>query len=103
MTRVNELHKKWLKKPSYAKAHAAMEPEFRLAIELIEARTRAGLTQTELAKRMKTTRTVIARLESGRAKPSTSTLHKVAEATGSRLMISLQPGNKSRRGKTRAA
>ena len=103
MTKVQDLHKKWMKKPSYAKAHAALEPEFRLASEVIEARSRAGLTQLELAKIMKTTRTVIARLESGRAKPSTSTLQRLAAATGSRLTISLQPVARRKGSKTKAA
>ena len=40
---------------------------------------------------MHTTRTVIARLESGRGKPSTRTLERFAEATGSRLRIVLEP------------
>ena len=37
--------------------------EFDLAHSLVEARTRAGFTQAELAKRMKTTQSVVARLE----------------------------------------
>jgi hypothetical protein len=40
---------------------------------------------------MGTKRTVIARLESGRAKPSTRTLERYAEATGRRLKISFEP------------
>ncbi len=40
---------------------------------------------------MKTTRTVISRLESGRMKPSTRTLEKFAHATGHRLKITFEP------------
>ena len=58
-----------------------------MARALIEARTRAGLTQAELAARMKTTQSAAARLESGRTPPSTRTLEKVARATGTRLRI----------------
>jgi ribosome-binding protein aMBF1 (putative translation factor) len=58
---------------------------------MIEARTRAGLMQDELASRMDTSRTVIARLESGRSLPSTRTLKRFAAATGSRLAISFVP------------
>ena len=39
---------------------------------------------------MGTTQTVIARLESGRVKPSTRTLERLAQATGSRLKISFE-------------
>ena len=92
MTSIDRLHKKWMKhRPGYAKAVAALNPEFQLAQQLIEARARAGLTQDELAARMQTTRTVIARLESGRVMPSTRTLERFASATGSRLKISLEP------------
>jgi transcriptional regulator with XRE-family HTH domain len=56
---------------------------------MIEAR--ADLTQQQLAERMHTTRAVIARLESGRLKPSTRTLECLAAATGSRLRISVEP------------
>ncbi|MGH8585945.1 MAG: helix-turn-helix domain-containing protein [Gammaproteobacteria bacterium] len=54
---------------------------------MIEARSRAGLTQDELAKRMGTTQPVVARLESGRIRPSTRTLERLARATGSRLIF----------------
>jgi len=58
---------------------------------MIAARARAGLPQEPVAERMQTTRTVIARLESGRGKPSTPTLERFAEATGSRLRILFEP------------
>ena len=97
MTRVADLHGKWMKEPGYAKAYAELETEFALAREMIEARTRAGLTQDELASRMDTSRTVIARLESGRYLPSTRTLKRFAAATGSRLAISFVPAPKQPR------
>jgi ribosome-binding protein aMBF1 (putative translation factor) len=87
----DELHAKWMKEPKYRKAYENLEEEFRLASALIEARARAGLTQEELAQRMKTKQAVIARLESGRTKPSTRTLERIAEATGHRLRISFEP------------
>ena len=92
MTRVDDLHKKWLKeRPGYAKAVADLEEEFQLAREMIGARARAGLTQDQLAARMKTTRTVVSRLESGRMKPSTRTLERFSKATGHKLKISFEP------------
>jgi transcriptional regulator with XRE-family HTH domain len=77
--------------PDYRAEYAALEQEFALAAALIEARARAGLTQEELAKRMSTTQAAIARLESGRFKPSTRTLERFAKATGTRLKISFEP------------
>ncbi len=91
MARIRELHEKWLKEPKYRKAYEALEEEFALASALIEVRNRAGLTQAELARKMGTTQPVVARLESGRARPSMRTLERVAEATGSRLLIGFAP------------
>jgi ribosome-binding protein aMBF1 (putative translation factor) len=90
--RVSDLHKKWMKNdPEYARQYGALEGEFGLASAMIAARTRAGLTQEQLAKCMKTTQAVVARLESGRVKPSTRTLERFAKATGMRVRISFEP------------
>ena len=89
--RVDDLHKKWMKDSKYRREYQALQEKFSLVAVLIEARTRAGLTQEQLAQRMKTTQAVIARLEGGGSKPSTRTLERYAEATGSRLRISFEP------------
>ena len=81
----------WRKDPKYVAAYDALEEEFSLARVMIEARAHAGLTQEQLANRMHTTQAVIARLESGRVKPSTRTLERLAAATGMRLRISFEP------------
>ncbi len=81
----------WRKDPDYVQAFDAAEGEFSMAAALIEARTRADLSQAELAKRMGTTQSAIARLESGRFHPSQQTLEKLARATGTRLRISFEP------------
>jgi len=62
-----------------------------LASALIDARKRAGLTQNELTRKMGTTEPVVARLESGRGRSSMRNLERLAEATGSRLSIRLEP------------
>ena len=89
--RVDALHKTWMKDSKYRREYEALEEEFSLVAALIEARTRAGLTQEQVAQRMKTTQAVIARLEGGGSKPSTRTLERYAEATGSRLRITFEP------------
>lgn len=91
MSKLSELHEKWSREPDYRAAYDRLGPEFELSRSLIEARTRAKLTQAELAERMQTTQSVIARLESGRSRPSTRTLEKIARATGTRLRISFDP------------
>ena len=59
--------------------------------EALEAlgRTTPRLTQEELARRLGTTQSAIARLEGGRVSPSFATLRRYAEATGTRLTVGL--------------
>ena len=91
MTKVRDLHAEWMTDPEYRIEYERLGPEFALAQALIEARTQAGLTQEELARRMNTTQSVVARLEGGHGRPSTRTLEKIAQATGMRLKISFEP------------
>jgi len=101
MTRLKTLHKKWMKDPEYRTEYDRLEEEFALASALIEARSRAGLTQEELAKRMATSQSAIARLESGRTIPSGSTLKRFARATGTRLRIAFEPMRSNSVGRNR--
>ena len=80
-----------MKDPEYRKEYDALEDEFMLIAAVAKARLRAGLSRAQLAKRMKTTQSTIARLESGRGLPSTRTLGRFAKATGHRLKISFEP------------
>ena len=91
MSTLDQLQERWSRNAEYREACERLAPEFDLARTLIEARTRAGITQAELAARMKTTQSAVARLESGRVPPSTRTLEKVARATGTRLRIHFDP------------
>jgi ribosome-binding protein aMBF1 (putative translation factor) len=91
MARVTDLHKRWMKQAKYRKEYDALEKEFVLASAVIEARNRAGLSQRALARKMGTTQPVVARLESGRARPSLRTLERFAEAPGSLMRISFMP------------
>ena len=89
MTDVKKLHGRWSRGAAYQKAYTALADEFELAAELITARTRAGLSQTDIARRMRTTQSAVARIESGRHWPSRRTLERFAKATGTRLVIRL--------------
>ena len=93
MTKLNDLHKKWMQEPEYRQTYNALEEEFALASALLRARADADMTQEQVAEAMGTTQTVIARLESGRIMPSTRTLQRFAKATGMRLRISFEPEN----------
>lgn len=89
MTDVRTLKKKWMKNPQIRSHYEAQAPEFAIARVLIEARTRVGLTQEEIAERMGTTQSAVARLESGRSLPSIKSLYRYARATGTRPVIQL--------------
>jgi ribosome-binding protein aMBF1 (putative translation factor) len=91
MTKVKDLHRDWMKSPKYKAEYQALAEEFDLARTLIEARVHAKLSQTQLAKRMQTSQSYVARLESGAVKPSTDALERFARATGFRLKISFEP------------
>ena len=88
---VEESFAEWHKDPEYMKEYDALEEEFALANTLIGARVHADLSQAEVAERMGTSQSAIARLESGRSRPSTRTLRKFAEATGMKLRFVLEP------------
>jgi ribosome-binding protein aMBF1 (putative translation factor) len=88
---VEEAIARWRKEPGYVKEYDEVDPEFSLVAEIIKVRAAVGLTQQQLAKRMKTTQAAVARLESGRSLPSTRTLKRFANATGHRLKITFEP------------
>lgn len=93
---VADAAKEWLKNPKIAEAYDALEEEFALAEALIKARAEASMTQEDVAKAMGTTQAAIARLESGRSMPSTRTLQRFAEATGTKLRIHFEKPKSTR-------
>lgn len=68
-----------------------LDEEFRFLDEFLKARAAAGVTQAEVAERIGTTQSAVARLESGKGKhsPSIATLQKYAHALGCRLELRL--------------
>jgi DNA-binding XRE family transcriptional regulator len=62
-------------------------PDSSIQQRMIETRVRAGLTQDQLARRLGTTQSSIARLEGGRRMPNLKLLERLAEATGSVLVV----------------
>jgi transcriptional regulator with XRE-family HTH domain len=58
---------------------------------LRESRTRAGITQSELARRLGVSQAAVAKLEAPRANPTIATLEAALRATGSQLVLSTEP------------
>lgn len=89
MKRHAELKREILSQPEARAEYDRLAPEFELIESLLRARIGAGLTQAQLAKKMGTSQSVIARLEGGNSAPTLSTLRRYAAATGTRLRVSL--------------
>jgi DNA-binding transcriptional regulator YiaG len=71
----------------FRREYESLNEEFSVAAQLIEARMKANLTQEEVARRMGTTQSVVARLESGSPLPSLRSLKRYASAIGGKLEI----------------
>ena len=87
----DEVFAGWRKQPGYKRAYDELEEEFAIMAALIEARAAARLSQTDIAERMNTTQSVVARLEGRGHRASLTTLRSYAKATGHRLRITLEP------------
>jgi transcriptional regulator with XRE-family HTH domain len=68
-----------------------------------ESRSRAGLTQAELAKRVGTSQPAIARYERARSLPDLATLHRIVEACGLELRLELAERDGQRQAQSRIA
>jgi len=88
-----EHRKELMEDPEVSQAYLELQPEFAIIRKIIEARIKRGMTQAELAKRMKTRQSAISRLESGRANPSLNFLKRLAQALNFRLEIRFLPEN----------
>lgn len=89
MTKITDLKKRLMDNPEFREEYEKADAEFAIIEALVRARSRAKLSQAELAKRIGTTQSAIARLEGGGVSPSLSTLRRYAEATGTRLQVDL--------------
>jgi DNA-binding XRE family transcriptional regulator len=89
MKSLKDVKAQLLQDPEVSAEYEKQQPEFAIARELIAARVRAGMTQAELAQRMSTTQSTIARLESGRMMPSMRTFARYAQATNCHTVVRL--------------
>ena len=80
-----------LARPKVKKAYDDLAEEFAFLDEVLKARAESGLSQAEVAARVGTTQSAIARLESTAPKhsPSIATLRRYAKAMGYKLEIRL--------------
>ena len=91
MKSLKDVKAQLLAKPAVRPAYDAQAPEFALASELIAAPTQTGLTQGDVAARICTTQSVVARIESDRGTPSMRTVQRFASAVGARAVVRMEP------------
>lgn len=89
MTSLSALMKKILKDPIVRAEYERLGPEFELIHKLIEKRLQRGYTQADLARKMNTKQSAIARLESGSYNMTLAFLDRAARALDTRVVISL--------------
>ena len=92
MTSLAKLRHELLTDPEVRAEYDRLGPIFAIVGELIDARQAAGLTQAQIAARMGTTQSVIARLEKARHMPSFDLVARYAAAVGRRVDMRLVPG-----------
>ncbi len=91
MTNLATLRSKLLTDPDVKAEYDRLGPIFAVVGEMIEARQEAGLTQAEVASRMGTTQSVVARLETARHMPTFDLVARYAAAIGRRIDVHLVP------------
>ncbi len=91
MTSLARLKQDLLVDPAVKAEYDRLGPIFAIVGEMIEARQAAGLTQTDVAVRMGTTQSVVARLENARHMPTFDMIARYAAAIGRRLDVHLVP------------
>lgn len=89
MTNYSDLKAQMLKDPEVSRYYKELGPEFAVVRAIIKRRLQKELTQAQLAKKIGTKQSAVARLESGHYNPSLSFLRKVASALDAELKISI--------------
>jgi ribosome-binding protein aMBF1 (putative translation factor) len=91
MTRLADLKKTLMQNDEFRAEYEKADAEFQIVEALVRARRDGNISQAELAKRMGTTQSAVARLEAGGVSPSLATLRRYAAAAGLKLEINLVP------------
>ena len=90
MKNFREMLEKALKNPEFKKAYDDLDVEFKILDALMLARTERGLTQKQIAEKIGTKQSAIARFESGMHSPTIPFLKKLAEGLGLKLVIEIE-------------
>lgn len=92
----SEYKKKALEDPQVKAEYDALQPEYDIIRELIQARNSLHITQTELATRTGITQADISRIENGTRNPSLNMINKLARGLGMELRLEFIPTTEER-------
>jgi transcriptional regulator with XRE-family HTH domain len=100
-----ELKSRALEREDVKAEYDRLEEEVAFLDEFLKARSSAGMSQAEVAEKMGTTQSAVARLESGKGRhsPSLATLRKYANAIGYRIDLKLVREIKTQKGERRTS
>jgi transcriptional regulator with XRE-family HTH domain len=91
MSDVRDLTEELMLDPEFRKEYESLQPEMDIKRAILNARIRAGMTQTELSKKSGISQADISRLENGSRNPSIALLKRLANAMDSTLKIEFVP------------
>ncbi len=91
MSDLQELTNELMQDEEFRAEYEALQPEMDITRAMVNARIRAGLTQTELSKKTGISQADISRLENGTRNPSLALLKRLAEAMNTTLRIEFVP------------
>lgn len=91
MSDLQELTNELMQDPEFKKEYEALQPDMDITRAILDARIKAGMTQTELSEKSGISQADICRLEKGTRNPSIALLKRLAEAMDSTLRIEFIP------------
>ena len=86
----SEVRRQMFARPGVKAAYDALAPRYALISAMLDARSRRGMTQTEIARRAGTTQSAIARFESGKSNPTLDFAARLSKAVGAKLEVRLK-------------
>ncbi|MFA5169722.1 MAG: helix-turn-helix transcriptional regulator [Candidatus Paceibacterota bacterium] len=87
MTNFEKHFKEQLKDPAFKKEFEKEYQKIKLAYEISQLRKKKNMSQVELAQKIGTTQSVVARMEAGKQNLSVDTLSKIASAFNCEVKI----------------
>lgn len=85
----SQVKKELLKDKQALKEYRRLEPKYKVISQIIGARIKKGMTQAQLARKMGTKQSAIARLEAGNTNPTIGFLEKASKALDTKITVNI--------------